>query len=481
VSGSNLFVTSFGKIGEYTTSGATVNASLITTVSTPQGIALSGGNLFVTDWSTGTIGEFTTLGVTVNASLISVAPGPADIAVSGSNLFVSNIGTYDGTTYVPNSGTIGEYTISGAVVNASLITGVNYPYGIAIVPEPSTLALLALGVGAWLFVRRRWALRMNNSTVVAAVVAVTALWVVPTTAHGQFFVASSFGGSAFNSVIDELDSSGGTLVAPLIFRPDTVLSVNVAGSNLFVSSENLTTTNTSWTISEYTTAGATVNASLISGTGPAPGILVSGSDLFVMSSQGISKYTTSGALVTQSLIPGLSGSFDAAVSGGNLFLLSGSNGTIAEYSTSGAMLNPSLITGLVDPAGIAISGSNLFVLENLGAGGAAIAKYTTSGATVNASLITGLGAPVHIVAHGEDLFVITTPPFIFNNPYVGSISEYTTSGALINPTLVGGLAGAVALAVIPEPSTLALGILGALSLMGFGRRLRSRCSCANQE
>ncbi len=36
-----------GSIGEYTTSGATVNASLITGLSYPLGIAVSGGSLFV--------------------------------------------------------------------------------------------------------------------------------------------------------------------------------------------------------------------------------------------------------------------------------------------------------------------------------------------------------------------------------------------------------------------------------------------------
>ena len=39
-----------GTIGEYTTSGATVNASLITGLNDPDGIAVSGGNLFVANF-----------------------------------------------------------------------------------------------------------------------------------------------------------------------------------------------------------------------------------------------------------------------------------------------------------------------------------------------------------------------------------------------------------------------------------------------
>src|SRR5260370_33162542 len=46
-----IFVASFGPgtIGEYTTAGATVNPALISGLSTPPGIALSGSDLFGTN------------------------------------------------------------------------------------------------------------------------------------------------------------------------------------------------------------------------------------------------------------------------------------------------------------------------------------------------------------------------------------------------------------------------------------------------
>jgi hypothetical protein len=95
----------------------------------------------------GTIGEYTISGATVNASLISGLNGPSSIVVSGSNLFVTNT----------SNGTIGEYTTSGATVNASLISGLDEPYGFVVVtPEPSTWAMLATGVGAFLLVGRRY-------------------------------------------------------------------------------------------------------------------------------------------------------------------------------------------------------------------------------------------------------------------------------------------------------------------------------------
>ena len=65
----------------------------------------------------------------------------------GSNLFVVNY-----ANNMPGAGAIGEYTTSGATVNASLISGLNSPVFLAIVstaspvPEPRSLTLLALGL-----------------------------------------------------------------------------------------------------------------------------------------------------------------------------------------------------------------------------------------------------------------------------------------------------------------------------------------------
>src|SRR5512133_3190165 len=90
-----IFVTNFqtGTIGAYTTSGETVDPALVSGLSLPQGIAASGGNLFVTSFNlgsdTGRIGEYTTSGATVNPALITTVGGPLGIAVSGSDLFVA--------------------------------------------------------------------------------------------------------------------------------------------------------------------------------------------------------------------------------------------------------------------------------------------------------------------------------------------------------------------------------------------------------
>ena len=107
-----------------------------------------GDTIYVANLDYGTISEYTTSGVTVNSSLVSGLTEPTGIAVSGSNLFVANQPDSHGGTI---NDTIGEYTTSGAVVNASLVSGVDGPVGIAVtqdVPEPSSLALLCSFVGA---------------------------------------------------------------------------------------------------------------------------------------------------------------------------------------------------------------------------------------------------------------------------------------------------------------------------------------------
>src|SRR5580700_1932988 len=65
------------------------------------GAARAGGTIFEANNNDGTIGAYTTSGATVNAALISGLRAPSGIALWGSDLFVVN-GVLNGT--------IGEYT-----------------------------------------------------------------------------------------------------------------------------------------------------------------------------------------------------------------------------------------------------------------------------------------------------------------------------------------------------------------------------------
>jgi hypothetical protein len=83
---------------------------------------VEGDNIFVLDGYTRTVGEYTSSGSVINAALISGLNVPAGFAVSGNNIFVANDG----------DGTIGEYTTSGVTINASLISGLASPNCLAV-------------------------------------------------------------------------------------------------------------------------------------------------------------------------------------------------------------------------------------------------------------------------------------------------------------------------------------------------------------
>ena len=268
-------------------------------------------------------------------------------------------------------------------------------------------------------------------------IAALTLWAVPATARGQIFGANEYTGT-----IGEYTTTGATVNASLITGVGPPNGMALSGGNLFVNYVN----NVEPSVAEYTTKGATVNASLIPG-GNAAAIAVSGGNLFVAGIQTdrsyINEYTTSGSLVIPGLISIGGGVSAMAMSGGNLFVLSynGVNDTIGEYTTSGATVNAALVTGLNDnPIGIAVSGGNLFVVNgNIGS----ISEYTTSGALVNAALVSGLTSPTYIAVLGGNLFVVDHGTTGIDT--AGVVAEYTTSGATVNTALISfGVDGPIA-------------------------------------
>jgi streptogramin lyase len=101
-----------------------VNPSLVTGLSLPYGITVSpdGADLFVANFSSNSIGEYDALtGATINAALVTGLNQPTGLAISGSHLYIANSG----------DGTIGQYNLDGTAVNPALITGLDNPLDIA--------------------------------------------------------------------------------------------------------------------------------------------------------------------------------------------------------------------------------------------------------------------------------------------------------------------------------------------------------------
>ena len=229
-----------GTIGEYTTSGATVNPALVSGLSEPVSLAVSGGNLFVLNSFTGTVGKYTTSGAVVNPALVSVNL-PNSIAVSAGNLFVSG-GTF-------GSGTIGVYNATtGAPVNPTLVSGLNDAFGIAV-------------SGGNLFV----ADTVNGT--IGEYNATTGAPVNPALVSGLNFPESIevSGGNLFvteiGGTIGKYNATTGAPVDPALISGLPVLGeIAVFGGNLFVTQIN------TGTIGEYNpTTGAPVNPALVSG------------------------------------------------------------------------------------------------------------------------------------------------------------------------------------------------------------------------
>lgn len=249
-----------GTIGQYTTSGETVNAALISGLDNPASIAISGSELFVVTNSG--IGKYTTSGATVNASLITSAYygqfSGAYIAVSGSELFVAKDG-----------GGVAKYTTSGALLNSALIPGfsaLGNPQGLS-----GVTGMVASGSDLYiLHYSSEYYANSGN-------------WI------GQY-------------------STSGTAVNPYLVKPKLIQGTDSPLNGIAVYGSNLFVTNKDGSVSQYTTAGATVNDTLISGLPGARAIAVAGSELFVVSYPNdigtIGKYTTSGGTIDASLVSG---------------------------------------------------------------------------------------------------------------------------------------------------------------------------------
>ncbi|HEX4146566.1 MAG TPA: choice-of-anchor Q domain-containing protein [Pirellulales bacterium] len=472
VTGGDLFVAdTYGEIGEYdATTGATINASLVVTGS--SGIAASGGDLFFTR-SDGTIGELTPSGTIVDPAVVTGLGNPQGIVVSGGNIFVTLPASTPGGT-----GAIAEYAVgndSASATNTETLT----PQSNVTITKTDNLGGSSVTGAAGTATPGQaitYTIVVSN-TGPSDAVGESVVDPLPSTLAGATFTATATGGaSGFTASgtgnIDDtnLDLPAGSTITytvqatvsqaasdtlsntATLTEPATALvsssfvtglgSANalvVSGGDLFVADGD--------TIGQYNaTTGATINPSLVTGLDDPAGIAVSGGDLFVANyfAGMIGEYdATTGATINASFVSGLSYPSAIAVSGGDLFVTDNYSGTIGEYdATTGATINASLVSGLSGMSGLAVSGGDLFVasafsgLIDYDDPDGTISEYNaTTGATINASLITGLTTPGDIAVSGGNLYVASD----------GSIGEYTLSGATINAALIAGSGGPFAL------------------------------------
>ena len=114
-------------IGKYTTEGGIIDRDFITGVPDPRRPAVDGGILYVSNYGAGSIGSYdAATGATLDAALITGLSGPLGIALSGdgTNLYVAN---RDGNT-------IGLFPTSGGGGDPDFIDiGLSGPTGLAVV------------------------------------------------------------------------------------------------------------------------------------------------------------------------------------------------------------------------------------------------------------------------------------------------------------------------------------------------------------
>jgi WD40 repeat protein len=175
LSGDNLYIANqSGSVGKYDAkTGAAINSSFITGTSfAPIGLALSDHDLLVANGEDGTVGEYDAgTGAVINARLVTglTSDSPIGLGAADSILFVADtvgnlVSNYHITTGKAAGATvtvtypygiaffdkklliaaqnengdgftIGEYTKAGKVIKANFITGLSYPWQIAIVGD----------------------------------------------------------------------------------------------------------------------------------------------------------------------------------------------------------------------------------------------------------------------------------------------------------------------------------------------------------
>ena len=246
----NIFVTNNGNgtVGEYATSGAAVNAALISGLSAPSGIVVSDGFIYIPDFDTGTIAKYTTSGALVTPELVTGLQGPVGLRLFQGNLYVMEVA--DGIT-----GRVGVYSLSGATVNAALIPAFPVPVDIAF--DDTFIYVTSLSTG-----RVGKYNRSTGALVTASLITGLSRPRGILQLDGFLYVSNSTGGAVTKH------TTAGNFVASFSgFSNPAGIALSPSG-NLYVANF------AGDRVSEHTTSGMPVNTSLITGLSNPVGVAV---------------------------------------------------------------------------------------------------------------------------------------------------------------------------------------------------------------
>ena len=234
-----LLVENGNAIGAFNFNGTTINSNLISGLSGPQGIAISGNQVFVANYVAGTIGKYNLDGSVVNGSLISGLIGPEGIAINGTNLYVATWGNGTG------NGAVGKYTVNGAVVNAALISGLYSANGLAI-------------AGTNIFVANQNS-RIGKYALTGA--AVNASFITGLSSPGGIAISGTnlYIPNIGTGRIIEYTTAGTLVTTSLVAHLSGPNGIAISGNNLYVVNYG------SETVGAYALDGTPINTSLISG------------------------------------------------------------------------------------------------------------------------------------------------------------------------------------------------------------------------
>lgn len=265
----DIFVTNWdsGTVGQYSNGGATINASLVTGLNNPTAIALTGGGpgsfLLVESFSTNRISQYTlgaSAGTVTNPfpNLITGLSGPRGIALSGLDLFVAS---NNGAT-----GSVAKYTL-GAAPGTVLTTNTSFLTGLS----GSTNGLASSGGN--LFVQTNTFIAEYttagvpvNTSLITGLTGAQAI-----AADGSDLYVASFNAGNFTIGKYTLGVTPGTLASSipnLITGPGGPFALAVHGGNIFTDSY------AGNAVRQYTSAGVLVNGSLVSGLTGSVGLAV---------------------------------------------------------------------------------------------------------------------------------------------------------------------------------------------------------------